>query len=101
MGEPLRWCGLATHLHYHEPGNLAFVYLLQNGIIRKICTKMDNETDILYTLVVILSHLFTKIPYNESLDDTAFDNSKVILDPLPDFVYEVNYNKFVIAEKSR
>ncbi|GLV41143.1 Mtr4 helicase [Carabus blaptoides fortunei] len=96
FGEPLRWCGMATHLHYHEPGNLAFVYLLQNGIIRKICTEMDNETDILFTLVVILSHLFTKMPYNDALDK-EFDNSKVILDPLPDFVYEALeiYNKQV------
>lgn len=83
-GEALKWVGLVTHLHYHEPGNLALVHLLRSGAIRQLCTNNSNAQE---DLLVVLSYLFNRFP----LDATSktFKNSVVILRPLPDLIRQV------------
>lgn len=82
-------------MHYHEPGNLAFVYLLRTGVIRKICTAEEEDDVIQYKLVLILSYLFTKLPIKES--NKEYQNSIVHLEPLPVFVEKVI---FIISSQS-
>jgi hypothetical protein len=57
VGKPINLFGMAAHLYYTEPGNLALTALLQSGVIHDICSQPDSiqaERD----LVVLLSHLF-------------------------------------------
>ena len=36
-GIPLGFSGLISHIHYHEPGNIAFVNLLKKGVFHPFC----------------------------------------------------------------
>ena len=57
VGKPINLFGIAAHLYYTEPGNLAITALLQSGVIHDICSNPDNiqaERD----LVTLLCHLF-------------------------------------------
>ena len=57
VGKPINLFGIAAHLYYTEPGNLAITALLQSGVIHDICLNPDNiqaERD----LVALLCHLF-------------------------------------------
>ncbi len=56
-GKPVDLFGIASHLYYTEPSNLAMVVLLQNGVIHEICSQassVDAERD----LMALLCHLF-------------------------------------------
>jgi hypothetical protein len=56
-GKPINLFGIASHLYYTEPSNLAIAVLLQNGVIHEICSKADSidaESD----LVALLCQLF-------------------------------------------
>jgi hypothetical protein len=56
-GKPVNLFGIASHLYYTEPSNLAMVVLLQNGVIHDICSQassVDAERD----LMALLCHLF-------------------------------------------
>jgi hypothetical protein len=56
-GKPVNLFGIASHLYYAEPSNLAMTVLLQNGVIHDICSQassIDAERD----LVALLCHLF-------------------------------------------
>ncbi|XP_069688131.1 probable ATP-dependent RNA helicase DDX60 [Periplaneta americana] len=91
-GKPQFMTGIVTHLNYHEPGNLAFVYLWKSGVLRKICKKEDDgriskETQM--TLIVVLSYLFAIHPLHSKMETAKFENSKVVLPPLPPEVREV------------
>ncbi|KAI9465185.1 P-loop containing nucleoside triphosphate hydrolase protein [Lactarius psammicola] len=57
VGKPINLFGIAAHLYYTEPGNLAITALLQSGVIHDICSQSDSiqaERD----LVILLSHIF-------------------------------------------
>ncbi len=56
-GRPVNLFGVASHLYYTEPSNLAMAVLLQHGVIHDICSQassVEAERD----LVVLLCHLF-------------------------------------------
>ena len=56
-GKPVNLFGVASHLYYTEPSNLAMAVLLQNGVIHDICSQassIEAERD----LMVLLCHLF-------------------------------------------
>ncbi len=56
-GKPANLFGVASHLYYTEPSNLAMTVLLQHGVIHDICSQassIEAERD----LVVLLCHLF-------------------------------------------
>ncbi|KAJ4427879.1 hypothetical protein ANN_23886, partial [Periplaneta americana] len=91
-GKPQIMTGIVTHLHYHEPGNLAFVYLWKSGVLREICKKdeggrISKETQI--KLIVVLSYLFATQPLRRKEKREKYQNSKVVLPPLPQEVKEV------------
>ncbi|XP_069688132.1 probable ATP-dependent RNA helicase DDX60 [Periplaneta americana] len=99
-GKPQFMTGIVTHLHYHEPGNLAFVYLWKSGVFRRICKrdkdgKISKETQM--TLIVVLSYLFAIYPLHSMEEKIKHKNSNVVLPPLPQEVKEVlkRYNNEV------
>lgn len=76
-----------THLHYHEPANFAFYFLLNSGVLGKICNRITETS--LQTLVIILNFLFGRIPVTRKQIDTKKSNSVVRLPPLPKEVIKV------------
>ncbi|XP_067006514.2 probable ATP-dependent RNA helicase DDX60 [Anabrus simplex] len=87
-GNPQKVCGILTHLHYHEPGNMVLVYLLRSGALRRLCKtyngKITRETEL--NLVLLLSHLFARLPLHSTCLKQKYKNSIVILPPLPETV---------------
>jgi hypothetical protein len=92
-GRPLNLFGIAAHLHYSEPGNLALVALIRSGFLHDICKDFSsNRADAMNSLILILSHLFNRIyiprmaidgkPLQELIKASGYP-SKVILPPLP------------------
>ncbi|XP_067006515.2 probable ATP-dependent RNA helicase DDX60 isoform X2 [Anabrus simplex] len=98
-GKPQKVCGLLTHLHYHEPGNMVLVYLLRSGALRRLCKtyngKITRETEL--NLVLLLSHLFARLLLHSTCQKQTYKNSIVILPPLPETVVAdvVQYNEEV------
>jgi len=85
-GKPQMFAGIITHLHYHDPGNLAFVYLLRSGALRRICKReadgtISKETQM--NLVIVLSYLFAPLILHKRAEGVKYTNSKVVLPPLP------------------
>ena len=56
-GKPVNLFGVASHLYYTEPSNLAMAVLLQHGVIHDICSQ-DSSVEAERDLVVLLCHLF-------------------------------------------
>ncbi|KAI0002287.1 hypothetical protein BJV74DRAFT_876690 [Russula compacta] len=86
-GNPINLFGIASHLYYTEPSNLAIAVLLQNGVIHDICSQTSSvqaERD----LVTLLCHLFGRrhLPevYATSKIHDLVQNgpSRVVLAPL-------------------
>lgn len=94
-GIPLQLCNIITHLHYHEPANLALVYLLRKGAIRKMIEDCGQRNDdiIQWNLILVMNFLFARLPLHETQIEKAnnnqFDNSCVILEPIPKIINEV------------
>nr|CAD7411192.1 unnamed protein product [Timema poppensis] len=91
-GSPQKLSDIITHLNYHEPGNLAFVFLFRSGALRRLCGSdkkgnLSRETEL--NLVLVLSYLFAVLPLHSSLKDKKFENSRVELPPLPDYITKV------------
>ena len=85
-GNPQFLTGIITHLHYHEPGNLAFVYLLRSGALRMLCKqekdgKISKETQM--NVVLVLSYLFAPLILHKRARNVKYNNSRVVLPPLP------------------
>merc|ERR1740131_652104 len=87
-GDPVGFAGLASHLHYHEPYNLAFCHLLHRGVLHTVCKKtaqglISEET--MRDLLILLNFLFGRmklhIPSYEARK-SSFTNSKVLLPSL-------------------
>ncbi|KAI0073118.1 P-loop containing nucleoside triphosphate hydrolase protein [Panus rudis PR-1116 ss-1] len=87
-GNPIDLFGIAAHLYYTEPSNLALVALLRSGIIHRICSQgsvINAKRDFL----LIMAHLFNrqKLPktyVSSEVELIRKSPSMVILPPLPD-----------------
>ena len=88
-GKPINLFGIASHLYYTEPSNLATVALLQSGVIHDICSQPISEKAQLDFLIVAC-HLFGRRYLPEAY--TTHQNireligkgpSRVVLPPIP------------------
>ncbi|RYP74478.1 hypothetical protein DL771_002952 [Monosporascus sp. 5C6A] len=91
-GVPFNFAGLVGHLYYTENAAFAFHSLLKEGYLHKVCSKISNKAeqkDILLNLVLVLCHLFCRIPCRRHKDKTWLEKivkpspSVVILPELP------------------
>lgn len=101
-GNPQYLAGIITHLYYHEPGNLAFVYLLRSGALRMLCQPekdgtISKETQL--NVVLVLSYLFAPLILHKRAQNVKYSNSKVVLPPLPPEIKTVleMYNEEVLC----
>jgi superfamily II RNA helicase len=89
-GNPVGFAGLVSHLHYHEPYNLAFCHLLQQGVFHSMCYKNEKgaiSDQTLRDLMVVVSFLFAREPLHPGYyehNKKNFQNSKVLLPELPE-----------------
>ena len=89
-GRPFNLFGIASHLYYTEPSNLALVTLLRHGVFHRICAQpslIQAKRDI----ILLMSHLFGRryLPGSYLKDENTAEiikksASKVILPPLSD-----------------
>lgn len=69
---------VAAHLWSEEPGNLIFVYLLQNGVFHRLCDRASttgSSLEIKKELINIFAHLFTntRLPLTwDPNDETSY-----------------------------
>lgn len=85
---PLQLCSIVTHLHYHEPANLAFVYILRTGAIREMIKQdLGNDSKIQWNLVIVLNFLFARLVLHESQKE--YLNSCVVLEKVPGVIKNV------------
>lgn len=89
-GAPLNFAGLVSHLYFTENSSFAFHALLKEGYFHELCANVTkNEKDTLETLMMILSHLFSRIEcrqadkeYREKVVKPS--SSMVFLPPMPE-----------------
>ncbi|KAF7185809.1 putative helicase [Pseudocercospora fuligena] len=89
-GAPLNFAGLVSHLYFTENSSFAFHALLKEGYFHELCANINkNEKDTLETLMMILSHLFSRIECRQA--DKEFrekvikpSSSMVFLPPMPE-----------------
>ncbi|EME81421.1 uncharacterized protein MYCFIDRAFT_189548 [Pseudocercospora fijiensis CIRAD86] len=89
-GAPLNFAGLVSHLYFTENSSFAFHALLKEGYFHELCANINkNEKDTLETLMMILSHLFSRIKCRQA--DKEFrekvikpSSSMVFLPPMPE-----------------
>ena len=88
-GKPVNLFGIASHLYYTEPSNLAIAILLQNGVIHDICSQA-SFTEAERDLMAVLCHLFGRRYLPEVYATTSNIRnlinkgpSRVVLAPLP------------------
>ncbi|KAJ3042307.1 hypothetical protein HDV00_007674 [Rhizophlyctis rosea] len=95
QASPLDLAGLVSHLFYAEPSNFAFAALFRGGVFHQICSTLDSDkTTTLKSLMHVLCHLFGRLERRPTTKEHILERiknspSKVILDPLPDYVAEV------------
>ncbi|RYP47761.1 hypothetical protein DL768_006229 [Monosporascus sp. mg162] len=91
-GAPLNFAGLVGHLYYTENAAFAFHSLLKEGYLHEVCCNISckaKEKDVLLNLVLVLCHLFCRIPCRRYDDETWLEKvvkpspSVVILPELP------------------
>lgn len=106
-GNPMGFAGLVSHLHYHEPSNLVFVYFLVRGLFHNLCQPTTKGSkhfsqDTMEKLLLVLANLFGRRYLPAKFQDTTlkFYQSKVFLDDLPeDFSAALNeYNMNVTKD---
>ena len=67
LGQPVQLAGMAMHLFWTEPANLAFVTLLRKGIFHQICGEVNHEAagplpdSTSRKLLLVLSHIFERV----------------------------------------
>ncbi|KAM3499417.1 hypothetical protein MY10362_007323 [Beauveria mimosiformis] len=62
-GTPLNFAGLIGHLYFTENAVFAFHSLLKEGYFHRVCTAIDRNSEaVLLELVLVLSHLFCRLP---------------------------------------
>jgi hypothetical protein len=91
-GNPQFLTGIVTQLYDHEPRNLAFVYLMRSGALRKLCRTrksgiVSKETQMNVDLV--LSYLFAPLILHKTAQDGKYNYSKVVLPLLPPEIKKV------------
>lgn len=105
-GKVLLLSSLAAPLHENEPGNLAFIALLQSGYIHQLCSGFQkDELKTTRELVLVLSHLFSrrymrKVSAAELASLVRTSQSVVDLPELPraaEKILKANNQRFVIA----
>ncbi|OCH85272.1 P-loop containing nucleoside triphosphate hydrolase protein [Obba rivulosa] len=89
-GSPINLFGIAAHLYYTEPSNLALVALLRQGIIHRICCQ-DNIVTAREEFLIVMCHLFGRrnLPGTYASGTILKDlrrksPSMIVLPPLPD-----------------
>ena len=93
---PVGLAGIILHLHYHEPGNFAFVSCIYEGLLQKICLDPDarnsenkfNEVT-MRKLALVTCYFFTNRGIHSSQRPKEESINHVILPPLPDEFQEV------------
>ncbi|XP_058406305.1 probable ATP-dependent RNA helicase DDX60-like [Diceros bicornis minor] len=90
-GNPMRFAGLLSHLHGHEPSNFVFVHFLMKGLFHKLCQPIKKGSqqfsqDVMEKLVLVLANLFGRkyIPAKFQEANLSFPPPEVILDELPE-----------------
>jgi hypothetical protein len=81
--------GIAAHLFYTEPSNLALVALLRNGVLHKICGQ-SSTINAKRDFIILMAHLFGRkhLPTSYTTDENIKliikkSPSIVVLPPLP------------------
>ncbi|XP_061440121.1 probable ATP-dependent RNA helicase DDX60 [Rhineura floridana] len=105
-GNTTGFCGLVTHLHYHEPSNIVLVTFLVKGLFHKLCQPSKKGShifskDVMEKLVLVLAHLFGRrhIPAAAIKSERKFYQSMVFLEDLPeDFANALHEYNCKIAE---
>ncbi|KID96285.1 DEAD-like helicase, partial [Metarhizium majus ARSEF 297] len=88
-GAPLNFAGLVGHLYFTENAVFAFHSLLKGGYFYELCRTLHQKPqELLLELVLVLAHLFCRIPLRLGSDEPIEDKihrspSLVILPPLP------------------
>jgi len=90
QGRPIDLFGVAAHLYYTEPSNLALIALLRHGIIHRICNQ-PSMIDAQREFMLVMCHLFGRrnLPsvYASAANVKELirkSPSMVVLPPLPD-----------------
>lgn len=105
QGQPIDLFGVAAHLYYTEPSNLALITLLRHGIIHRICNQrsmIDAERE----FMLVMCHLFGR-RYLPSVYASASNikelirksPSMVVLPPLPNDARNVLLNHDSMHDK--
>ncbi|KAI8808534.1 hypothetical protein BJ742DRAFT_677787 [Cladochytrium replicatum] len=93
---PVGLCGLANHLFYTEPANIAFAALFNAGVFVGLARRFREDepsssanTSVLLEVMEILGHLFDRINLPKSFGASRnwvrrTRTSKIILPPLPE-----------------
>src|SRR5690606_20676030 len=69
-GAPLNFAGLVGHLYFTENAVFAFHSLLRGGYFQELCRNLSKNTKgVLLELMLVLSHLFCRIPATRHLDE--------------------------------
>lgn len=82
-GNPMNLFGIAAHLYYTEPSNLALVALLRNGVLHEVC-QQSSIVDAKRDFIVLMSHLFGRRQLPESY--ATDENIKYIIKKSPSIV---------------
>lgn len=89
QGAPLNLASLTCHLYYTENSCFALNALLKDGVFHELCSNIkEKESSVLRTLMVVMAHLFGRIPCRQA-DQEYIDTivkrspSIVFLPPLP------------------
>nr|POF06890.1 putative helicase [Quercus suber] len=88
-GATLNFAGLVSHLYFTENSAFGFHALLKEGYFHELCAGIKtNERDTLETLMLVMAHLFNRIPCRQS--DIEYrekvvkpSSSVVFLPPMP------------------
>ncbi|GBE83891.1 Uncharacterized helicase [Sparassis crispa] len=82
-GNPINLFGIAAHLYYTEPSNLALVALMHRGVIHRICSHPDLITA-KKDFLILLCHLFGRRYLSKSY--VTEKNLKILIRKSPSMV---------------
>lgn len=86
-GVPINFASIIGHLYFMENAVFAFHSLLKGGYFHRLCSDIHaNPERVLLEMMLVLSHLFVRIPVKRSqkMVETAKTSSSVVfLPPLP------------------
>jgi ATP-dependent RNA helicase DDX60 len=104
-GQPLNLSSCVSHLYFVEKGAFAFHALFREGIFHQLSERMaTNEIDTLRSLMLIMTHLFCRVPMRavdkESEKELIKRSASVVFLPkLPQDIASVlnTHNKDILA----